>query len=89
MNLHRLIPTPAPQSPLPCAGGHRCPDLFQLDSGDIAVIGLDITEAAEPHLPSGSGCGPGERIVRIPRALLQAALAHLQSPHPSDPPRTS
>jgi len=31
---------------------------------------IDITDAAAPKLPPMAGCGPDERIVRIPRNLL-------------------
>ena len=55
------------------AGGHGCPDLLEMESGDFAVIGKDITEHAAALLPTGSGCGPGERIVQIPRLTLIAA----------------
>jgi len=44
---------------LACIGGHRCPDILELDAGDFAVIGADITEIAIDKLPPGSGCGPG------------------------------
>lgn len=55
-----------------CAGCHGCPDIWELDNGDFAVIGADITSAAG-MLPPSAGCGPDERIVRIPRALLVRA----------------
>ena len=60
-----------------CQGGHSCPDVFELTSGDFAVIGSDITSEATGLLPAGSGCGPGERIVRIPRTTLIAARADI------------
>jgi hypothetical protein len=47
-----------------------CPDIWELDNGDFAVIGIDITDAATPKLPPTAGCGPDERIVRLPRNLL-------------------
>lgn len=47
-----------------------CPDIWELDNGDFAVIGIDITEAASSKLPPTAGCGPDERIVRLPRNLL-------------------
>jgi len=46
-----------------------CPDIWELDNGDFAVIGIDMTDAAGT-LPPTAGCGPDERIVRIPRNLL-------------------
>jgi hypothetical protein len=49
-----------------------CPDIWELESGDFAVIGIDMTDAAG-KLPPTAGCGPDERIVRIPRNLLVKA----------------
>ncbi|MGE3311310.1 MAG: hypothetical protein AB7O66_15190 [Limisphaerales bacterium] len=71
----------SPGSPaLACIGGHRCPDILELDAGDFAVIGIDITESAIDKLPAGSGCGPGERIVRIPRTVLTQAKSNIPDP---------
>lgn len=47
-----------------------CPDVFELDSGDFAFIGQDITAAATSKLPLDAGCGPDERIVLVPRRIL-------------------
>jgi hypothetical protein len=64
--------------PDPHAGGAQtialrgCPDIFELESGDFAVIGSDITELSK-HLPSSASCGPDERMVRIPRKTLVLA----------------
>ena len=52
---------------------NNCPDIFELKSGDFAVIGIDITEMALSKLPPTAGCGPDERIVFIPRNLLVEA----------------
>ena len=30
---------------------HGCPDIFELESGDFAIIGQDITEVAIKELP--------------------------------------
>jgi len=63
----------------PHEGGRRtialrgCPDIWELASGDFAIIGIDITEDARRHLPPTAGCGPDERIVLIPRNLLVEA----------------
>jgi hypothetical protein len=50
-----------------------CPDIFELRSGDFAIIGQDITATARGQLPAGAGCGPDERIVWIPRQTLVLA----------------
>ena len=42
--------------------GHDMIGLTQLD--------CDITDAAAPLLPPTAGCGPDERIVRLPRNLM-------------------
>ncbi len=50
-----------------------CPDILELEGGDFAVIGVDITDSAAGHLAFGADCGPDERIVRIPRQPLVLA----------------
>jgi hypothetical protein len=68
MFLRRIGPDPhANGAQTPSLQG--CPDIFELESGDFAVIGLDITEFAA-KLPPTAGCGPDERIVKIPRKTL-------------------
>ena len=58
---------------------NNCPDIFELESGDFAIIGIDITDAAKPKLPPTAGCGPDERIVFIPRNLLVEAKPDIPS----------
>ena len=61
--------------PYPHANGAQtvalknCPDIWELESGDFAIIGINITELKD-SLPPTASCGPDERIVRIPRNLL-------------------
>jgi len=50
-----------------------CPDILELENGDFAVIGVDITEATIGELRFGAGCGPDERIIKIPRKTLVLA----------------
>ena len=54
------------------AGCQVCPDIFELEIGDFAIIGADITAAAG-LLPPSAGCGADERIVRVPRKTLVLA----------------
>jgi hypothetical protein len=44
-----------------------------MEGGDLAVIGLDITNIARPKLPDDCGCAANERIVQIPRSVLTSA----------------
>lgn len=53
-------------------GCQGCPDIWELDNGDFAIIGLDIT-ALTGRLPPSANCGPDERMVRVPRNVLAAA----------------
>ena len=76
MFLRRIGPE-AQKSSASCAGGSSCPDILELESGDFAIIGTDITEEAKGKLLPGSGCGPGERIVRVPRQTLVQARPHI------------
>jgi len=48
----------------------NCPDIWELENGDFAVIGINITDAAKNKLPPTASCGPDEQIVRLPRKLL-------------------
>lgn len=70
--LRRLGPDPhenGRQTPA-CYG---CPDVWELADGDFAVIGIDMTDAVKDRLPATAGCGPDERVVRVPRRILVAA----------------
>lgn len=50
-----------------------CPDIWLLDSGDIAVIGRDRTDAYRAQLPEGVTVRHDERLVVIPGSMLSAA----------------
>lgn len=50
-----------------------CPDILELEDGDFAIIGIDITEAAVAKMFPTAGCGPDERVVKIPRKTLVLA----------------
>jgi hypothetical protein len=50
-----------------------CPDIWELDNGDIAVIGREATAAYACRLPDGVTIRADERLLIIPRSLLIAA----------------
>ncbi len=56
-----------------------CPDILELECGDFAVIGVDITGSAQQRLAYGASCGTDERIVQIPRLTLVRARADIPS----------
>lgn len=50
-----------------------CPDIWELDNGDIAVIGRDLTDAYARRLPPSAVVADDERLVVIPRNTLISA----------------
>ncbi|MGD0206159.1 MAG: hypothetical protein ABSC89_00905 [Verrucomicrobiota bacterium] len=70
IEFRRRIGLTPQENGLQCAGCSDCPDLWELANGDFAVIGEDITDAAQATLPAVAGCGPSERIIRLPRRVL-------------------
>ena len=69
MFLRRIGPDPH-ASGAQTAAASGCPDIFELVTGDFAIIGIDMTAIAARKLPSSASCGPDERIVRLPRKTL-------------------
>lgn len=59
------------------SGNTGCPDVWELDNGDVAVIGADLTTSYEGRLPDGVSIDPSERLVVIPRATILAAKADI------------
>lgn len=53
--------------------GRDCPDIWELDNGDVAVIGRDLTEQYQGRMPEGVRVGADERLVIIPRNMAVAA----------------
>ncbi|MFJ2218085.1 hypothetical protein ACIQVO_37545 [Streptomyces sp. NPDC101062] len=51
----------------------QCPDIWELDNGDIAVIGRDLTGAYMSRLPASVSIAHDERLVIIPGRMLRAA----------------
>lgn len=54
-------------------GRDGCPDIWELDNGDIAVIGRDLTSEYAQRLPDDVTVAADERLVIIPGATLRAA----------------
>jgi hypothetical protein len=72
----RLGPNPhANGAQTPALAG--CPDIFELESGNFALIGRNITAEAFSHLPADASCGPDECIIEIPRKTLVLAKSDI------------
>ncbi|MYY02685.1 MULTISPECIES: hypothetical protein [unclassified Streptomyces] len=73
--VRRLGKSPAE---LGTTGGEQgCPDIWELENGDIAVVGRDLTDSYLRSLPPGLVVAPDERIVVIPRRTAAAAKGDL------------
>lgn len=59
------------------SGDGSCPDIWELDNGDVAVIGQDLTATYRSRLPQGVSVDPGESLVIIPRSAILAAKADI------------
>lgn len=59
------------------SGEGSCPDIWELDNGDIAVIGTELTRAYAGRLPEGVSIDPGECLVVIPRSTIVSAKADI------------
>jgi hypothetical protein len=58
-------------------GDDACPEIWELDNGDVAVIGAEVTDAYAGRLPAGVRVSPGERLVVIPRSTIVSAKADI------------
>ena len=58
-------------------GRDGCPDIWELDNGDVAVIGRDLTGVYRDHLPEGAAIAADERLVVIPRRTIMSARADM------------
>ena len=65
-----------------CTNATSCPDVFELASGDFAVIGEDVS--AGLALPADAGRSMTERTVLVPREVFLAAVRDLAAGHHSD-----
>ncbi|HEV8561664.1 MAG TPA: hypothetical protein VGR06_35535 [Actinophytocola sp.] len=55
----------------------ECPDIWELDNGDIAVIGKDLTSAFGSRIPDNASIDFDERLVILPRATFISAKANM------------
>ena len=56
-----------------CISEGTCPAVFELPNGDLALIGSEAPGELHDQLPAGTGVGPGERLVVVPRGVALAA----------------
>ncbi|GLW51701.1 hypothetical protein Stsp02_73620 [Streptomyces sp. NBRC 14336] len=57
--------------------GQSCPDIFELDDGNFAIIGCEATAELDPALPHDAARADYERIVVITRETLLRAKADI------------
>jgi hypothetical protein len=54
-----------------------CPDILELENGDFAIIGRNLTAAYSSRLPIGIRIGSDECLAVIPRNMMLAAKADI------------
>lgn len=55
------------------SSGEGCPDIWELEDGSFAIIGVKKTDELKALLPPTANCGYDEEIIVIPRNTLTAA----------------
>lgn len=50
-----------------------CPDIWELNNGDVAIVGRDVTDTYTSRMPEDMSIGADERLVVIPGTMLRAA----------------
>lgn len=60
-------------------GRNSCPDFFELDNGDFALIGTDMTDELTGKLPEDAVCGAHERIIVVRRDVITSAKEDIPS----------
>jgi hypothetical protein len=68
---------PDPHEGNDSAGNNSCPDIWELQDGTFAVIGVESTALLTPLLPPGAFVDPGESIVVLPRHVLVKARLNI------------
>ena len=78
MFVKRVGPTPIPGTS-GSGGANGCPDIWELESGDFAVIGF-VRRDVEDHLPAEASIDINEALVVVPREVLAFAKKNLPEP---------
>ena len=58
-------------------GGSRCPEIWEVDTGDFVVVGEDITQRVKDTIPSDIILGEEEKIILLPRKVLQSVKSKI------------
>jgi hypothetical protein len=58
-------------------GNAGCPEIWELDNGDVAIIGTELTMSYKGRLPEGVRIDPGEGLIVIPRSTIASAKADI------------
>lgn len=51
-----------------------CPGIWELDNGDVAVLGRDVTSRYRDRLPPDARLAADERLVVIPGNMLKSVI---------------
>lgn len=56
------------------SGEKSCPNIFELENGDFAIVGTEATQDYIDHLPPGTKIAEYESIVHVPRYIIETAI---------------
>jgi hypothetical protein len=74
----RIGPVPSPEVG-GSSGANGCPDIWELESGDFAIIGFKASSDLLEALPESAGIEPDEALVVVPRAVVLGARDNLNA----------
>ncbi len=55
----------------------KCPDLYELETGDFVAIGKDVTDEVIDSLPADTSISKGEKAIKIPRKIMISAIKNI------------
>lgn len=70
---------PVPNATTGSSGANGCPDIWELDNGDFAVIGFQPNQTLIASLPQEAGIEADEALVVVPRSVLLGARENLNA----------
>ena len=76
MFVRRIGPDPIPGE---SSGANGCPDIWELEDGNFAVIGLTSSHELASMLPENASLNPDETLVVLPRRVLVGAKNNIPS----------
>lgn len=68
---------PIPNSTSGSSGANGCPDIWELENGDFAIIGFQASAEIISTLPESASIEGDEAMIVVPRAVVLGARKNL------------